>query len=127
MNPNRPLLLLPATSLAHLLRRDVLQIDRQDVRIVFRISHDLCGIERQDGFRNDGRGFVEEVGVVDPEGLVVPIDFPRDERLGDESLGEDDTFDFSLLLILLRESRLFVTAMGRREYVSTTTLLVFFG
>lgn len=129
MNPNRALLLLAAGRLAHLLGRHVLQVDGQPVRVVLGVSQDLGRVQAQDGLGDDGRGFVEKVGIVDPEGLVIPVDFPGDQGLGDEPEGEDDPFDFGSLLILLRKVGLFVAAARvgarcRQQMDSPTTTML---
>ena len=110
MNPYGALLLFPTGGLAHLLGRDVFKIDGQPVRVVLGVRHHLGRVQRQDGLGDDGRGFVQKVGVVDPEGLVVPVDFPCDQGLGNEPEGEDDTFDLGSLLVFLREIGLLVAA-----------------
>jgi hypothetical protein len=120
MNPNRPFLLLPARSLAHFLGSHVLQIDSQPVGIVFRVRQDLGRVQRQDGLGDDGRGFVQEVRIVDSQGLVVPVDFPRDQGLGDEPELEDDPLDLGALLVLLREIGRLVAAATRSSCISTT-------
>jgi hypothetical protein len=113
MNPNRSLLLLPASSLAHLLGSHILQIDGQPVRIVLGIRQNLGRIKREDGLGDDSRGFIQKVRVVDSQGLVVPVDFPRDQGLGDEPELEDDPLDLGSLLVLLGEiGRLVAAATG---------------
>ena len=122
MDPNRSFLLLAPRSLAHLLGSHILQIDSQPVRIMLRVRQDLGRVQREDGLGDDGRGFVEKVRVVDPQGLVVPIDFPRDQGLGDEPELEDDPLDLGALLVLLREiGRLVAAARFHRQQVISTS------
>lgn len=125
MNPNRPLLLLPARSLAHLLGSHIFQIDSQPVRIVLGVRQDLGRVQRQDSLGDNGRGFVQEVRVVDPQGLVVPVHFPRDQGLGDEPELEDDPLDLGSLLVLLREiGRLVAAARFHRQQVISRSVPV---
>lgn len=65
---------------------DVLEVDDERVRVVFRVGEHFCAVERDDVVCDCAEGLGGEVVVVDPEVGVEPVYLVRDELARDEAL-----------------------------------------
>lgn len=97
------------------LRGDLLEVDHELLWVVLGESKELCRVECEHVVGDDLWGLGQEVGVVDAEVVVEPVDLTVDELGGEEaSLGED-VGDLVLLGGLCWERRWLVATEGSAE------------
>jgi len=65
---------------------ELLQVNNELSRIMFRICHNLGSKQGNDMVRDDLARFILEVGVVNAEVGVKPVDFACDKLAGNEAL-----------------------------------------
>lgn len=70
-----------------------LEVDNKAARIMLREREDLGAKEGHDVVGDDVVRFGLEVGVVDAEAVVEPVDFVGDEVAGDEALDDGEIRD----------------------------------
>lgn len=83
---------------------DFLQVNNKLSLIMLRVCQDLGSKQGNDMVRDDLARFILEVGIVDAEVGVKPVDFACDELAGDEALCGDVTLNQRTLFLLAFEN-----------------------